>query len=76
MARVESERHTDTGVSIENRYDLGRRKLTVKQAADAIRARWQIENVCHWSLDVTLGEDACRIADGYAAECRWCRASC
>jgi hypothetical protein len=23
--------------------------------------------VCHWSLDVTLGEDASRIAEGYAA---------
>ena len=68
IVRVESERHTEAGVSIENRYYLSSRKLTATQAAKAIRAHWAIENVCHWSLDVTLGEDASRIADGYAAE--------
>ena len=68
IVRVESERHTDQGVSVENRYYLSSRKLTATQAAAAIRAHWTIENVCHWSLDVTLREDACRIADGYAAE--------
>jgi predicted transposase YbfD/YdcC len=68
IVRVESERHTDQGVSIENRYYLSSRKLTARQAALAIRGHWAIENVCHWSLDVTLGEDACQIADGYAAE--------
>jgi len=68
IVRVESERQTEAGVSIENRYYLSSRKLTATQAAKAIRARWAIENVCHWSLDVTLGEDASRIAEGYAAE--------
>jgi len=68
IVRVESERQTEAGVSLENRYYLSSRKLTATQAAKAIRAHWAIENVCHWSLDVTLGEDASRIAEGYAAE--------
>lgn len=68
IVRVESQRQTEQGISVENRYYLSSRTLTATQAAKAIRAHWAIENVCHWSLDVTLGEDACRIADGYAAE--------
>ena len=68
IVRVESERHTDQGVSVENRYYLSSRTLSAKQAAEAIRGHWAIENVCHWSLDVTLGEDESRISDGYAVE--------
>lgn len=68
IVRVESERQTEQGVSVENRYYLSSRKLTATQAAKAIRSHWAIENVCHWSLDVTLGEDASRVAEGYAAE--------
>lgn len=68
IIRVESQRTTDKGSSIEDRYYLCSRKLTARAAFDAIRNHWSIENVCHWSLDVTLEEDACRIADGYAAE--------
>jgi predicted transposase YbfD/YdcC len=68
LVRVESERVTKQGTSVEDRYYLSSRKLTAKQASEAIRGHWAIENECHWSLDVVLGEDACRIADGNAAE--------
>jgi hypothetical protein len=41
---------------------------TTHLAADAllalIRHHWHIENRCHWRLDVTLGEDACRVTLG------------
>ena len=33
-----------------------------------IRGHWSIENKLHWSLDVSFGEDACRIRKGHAAE--------
>jgi predicted transposase YbfD/YdcC len=28
---------------------------------DATRAHWSVENTFHWTLDVTFGEDACRV---------------
>jgi predicted transposase YbfD/YdcC len=31
------------------------------QIVTAIRQHWGIENGLHWSLDVTFGEDACRV---------------
>jgi predicted transposase YbfD/YdcC len=68
IVRIESERHTEAGVSIENRYYLSSRKLSAKEAAEAVRGHWAIENECHWSLDVTLGEDNSRICDGHAPE--------
>lgn len=34
----------------------------------AIRQHWSIENQLHWVLDVTFGEDACRIRTGNAPE--------
>lgn len=49
------------------RYYFSSRNLTAKQAAEAIRGHWAIENVFYWSLDVMLSEDDCRVADGYAA---------
>lgn len=30
----------------------------------AVRERWHIENRAHWRRDVTLGEDACKVAQG------------
>jgi hypothetical protein len=34
----------------------------------AIRLHWGIENGLHWTLDVTLAEDACRIRTGHAPQ--------
>ncbi len=34
--------------------------------AAAIRQHWGIENGLHWTLDVTLGEDACRVRSLHA----------
>lgn len=36
--------------------------------ARAARGHWAIENTLHWSLDVTFGEDQCRVRAGHAAE--------
>jgi len=36
--------------------------------AGAIRTHWGIENQLHWVLDVTFGEDACRIRTGHSPE--------
>ncbi len=39
-----------------------------QQLGKAIRQHWSIENQLHWVLDVTFGEDACRIRTGHAPE--------
>jgi hypothetical protein len=33
-----------------------------------VRGHWSVENACHWSLDVGLGEDQSRVWAGHAAE--------
>ena len=40
----------------------------MEKFAKAVRAHWSIENSLHWSLDVTFGEDACRMRTRNAAE--------
>ena len=39
------------------RYFLSSLPMGVKQFAKAVRSHWQIENSCHWTLDVTYRED-------------------
>ena len=64
VVRVESLRTAEGKTSIEDRYHLCSRVMTAKEAAAAVRGHRAIENTCHGSLDVTLGEDGCRIAQG------------
>ena len=40
----------------------------IDKFAHAVRNHWGIENSCHWVLDVTFGEDACRTRDEIAAQ--------
>ena len=52
--------------TIEGRDYILSRKLTAKQFAETVRRHWSIENSLHWQLDVTFGEDQCRIRKGHA----------
>ena len=33
-----------------------------------VRSHWKIENSLHWLMDVTFGEDACRVRTGHEAQ--------
>ncbi len=52
----------------ERRYYISSRPLTAAQAAQAVRAHWQIENALHWVLDVTFKEDLARVRKGHGAQ--------
>jgi len=58
---------TRAGKAVSNvrSYILSRR-LSGKGFAAAVRSHRSIENTCHWSLDVTFGEDQSRIRKGHA----------
>jgi predicted transposase YbfD/YdcC len=45
-----------------------RRKADAGFLLQSSRSRWSIENRCFYVLDVTLGEDACRVRTGSAAQ--------
>lgn len=49
--------------TFETRYFLSSLTLGVKRFATAVRQHWGIENSCHWTLDVTYGEDGLRHRD-------------
>jgi predicted transposase YbfD/YdcC len=50
----------------EVRYYILSRYLSGKRFGGAVRDHWGIENSLHWQLDVTFGEDQCRVRKGHA----------
>ena len=64
---VESERHIEDKVTTEQRFFISSLKPDADKIAPAIRAHWEIENDCHWVLDVTFREDDSRIRGGHGA---------
>jgi predicted transposase YbfD/YdcC len=52
--------------SSEVRYDILSRSASGQRFAEAVRTHWSLENQLHWQLDVTFGEDPCRIRKGHA----------
>jgi predicted transposase YbfD/YdcC len=48
------------------RYYILSRFISGKKFAEAVRSHWGIENQLHWQLDVTFGEDQCRVRKGHA----------
>ena len=57
-----SERVDSQGrLSMETRYYILSRLVTVQEFAGAVRGHWGIENNLHWQLDVSFREDECRV---------------
>lgn len=68
LGMVESERHLNGEVTIEQRYYIASLDPDVKQFAHAVRAHWGIENCVHWVLDIAFREDESRVRVGHAPE--------
>jgi predicted transposase YbfD/YdcC len=67
VGMVQTERKYKGKNTIECRYYIS--SLTDTDLFEkSVRSHWQIENSCHWILDVAFREDDSRIRDGYAAE--------
>lgn len=53
-------------VSMETRYYIRSRRISVAEFAGAVRGHWGIENQLHWQLDVSFREDECRVCRDHA----------
>jgi predicted transposase YbfD/YdcC len=61
IGMVKRTRTVKDKTSTEIQYYISTLPLNVERFAHAVRAHWGIENSLHWVLDVTMGEDTCRI---------------
>lgn len=53
--------------TVEDHYYLCSIPPDVHLLARLVRGHWGIENRCHWTLDVTFGEDKCGLRDPLAS---------
>ena len=53
---------------LDIRYFISSLPLGIQQFSKAVRRHWGIETTCHWSLDVTYGEDGLRTRQRTIAE--------
>lgn len=69
VVRVHHHQEANEKTSEQTRYFLSRLSATnAELVGSAIRAHWAIENGLHWTLDVQMNEDQCRIRKGHGAE--------
>jgi predicted transposase YbfD/YdcC len=68
IVRVIRTRHLWNKTTQEMMFYLSSLPPFAQRLGKAIRQHWSIENQLHWVLDVTFGEDACRIRTGNAPD--------
>jgi predicted transposase YbfD/YdcC len=65
---VRSTRVIKGETSVEMRYYISSLATEARNVGKAIRAHWGIENQLHWQLDVSYGEDGCKVRKDHGAE--------
>lgn len=69
IVMVECERTVGDAVAVQRHYYItSMHTHKAAEAARACRAHWGVENGLHWTLDVGMNEDQCRLRVGHAAE--------
>ena len=67
LVRVQSRAELADRSRFETRYYISSAPLSAKQAQDAVRGHWGIENRLHWVLDVVFADDQSRLRKGHGA---------
>ena len=68
IIRVQSRAELSDRSRLETRYYISSAALSAREAADAVRGHWSIENQLHWVLDVTFADDQSRLRKGHGAK--------
>jgi predicted transposase YbfD/YdcC len=68
IGMIKRTRSIKDSTSIETQLYISSLPLDAPRFERAVRSHWAIENSLHWVLDVSFGEDACRIAKDHSAE--------
>ncbi len=68
MVKVVGRRETPAGTTVQPRYYISSLDAPAERLLKVVRTHWSIENCLHWSLDVTFGEDHCRIRKDHAPQ--------
>lgn len=68
VVMVERVRRTAGRTQTQRHYYLSSLPPKVQVLHAAVRQHWRVENALHWCLDVSFGEDRCRIRHQRAAE--------
>ena len=68
VVKVVGRRETPAGTTVQPRYYISSLDAPAERLLKVVRTHWSIENSLHWSLDVTFGEDHCRIRKDHAPQ--------
>lgn len=68
LACVRSTRIVKEKETVELRYYISSIRADAERIGRAIRSHWSIENKLHWQLDVSYGEDGCKVRKDNGAE--------
>jgi len=68
IACLKSTRETKGKKTVEYRYYISSLEADAWKIGHAIRSHWSVENKLHWQLDVSYGEDGCKIRKDNGAE--------
>ena len=68
IIKVTAKREINQQVTTESRYYISSLPADAARLLEATRNHWQIENACHWVLDVAFREDASRMRKDNSGE--------